>query len=63
MSTKTYTKIPDEGINGYRKRKNTYSISSRLKNQRSFSYTIITKKSCFLLCCCSLHNEKWIIGD
>jgi hypothetical protein len=21
------------------------------------------KKSCFLLCCCSLHNAKRIIGD
>jgi hypothetical protein len=34
-----------------------------LKTRRSFSYTIITKKSCFWLSCCSLHNSKWIIGD
>jgi hypothetical protein len=34
-----------------------------LKTRRSFSYTIITKISCFWLCCCSLHNEKCIIVD
>jgi hypothetical protein len=34
-----------------------------LKTRRSFSYTIITKNSCFWLCCCSLHNKKCIISD
>jgi hypothetical protein len=34
-----------------------------LKTRRSFSYTIVTKNSCFLLCCCSLRNAKCIIGD
>jgi hypothetical protein len=34
-----------------------------LKTRRSFSYTITTKNSCFWLCCCSLHNAKWIVGD
>jgi hypothetical protein len=34
-----------------------------LKTRRSFSYTKITKHSCFWLCCCSLHNAKCIIGD
>jgi hypothetical protein len=29
-----------------------------LKSRRSFSYTIITKNSCFWLCCCFLHNSK-----
>jgi hypothetical protein len=29
-----------------------------LKTRRSFSYTIITKLSCFWLCCCSVHNAK-----
>jgi hypothetical protein len=34
-----------------------------LKSRRSFGYTIITKNSCFWLCCCSLHNAQCIIGD
>jgi hypothetical protein len=34
-----------------------------LKTRRSFSYTKITKNSCFWLYCCFLHNAKCIIGD
>jgi hypothetical protein len=34
-----------------------------LKTRRSFSNTLNTHNSCFRLCCCSLHNEKCIIGD
>jgi hypothetical protein len=34
-----------------------------LKTWSFFSYTTITKNSCFWLCFCSLHNSKCIIGD
>jgi hypothetical protein len=33
-----------------------------LKTRRSFSYTIIAKDSYIWMCCCSLHNENWIIS-
>jgi hypothetical protein len=47
-----------------RKREKIHKVRpAGLKTRRSFSYTITTKISCFWLCCCSLHNPKWIIGD
>jgi hypothetical protein len=61
----TQTENPDERARwAEREREKIHTVRpAGLKSRRSFSYTTITKISCFWLCCCSLHNAKCIIGD
>jgi hypothetical protein len=41
--------------------KSTYSQTSRLENPEKLQLHHNRENSCFLLCCCSLHNAKYII--
>jgi hypothetical protein len=43
--------------------KNTYIQTSRLENPEELQLHHNHENSCFWLCCCSLHNEKLVIGD
>jgi hypothetical protein len=61
MSTKTYTENPDEQTK-WRERERKIQ-SNRLEPRRSFSYTIITRNSCFWLCSFSLQNELLVISN
>jgi hypothetical protein len=45
---KNYTEIPDEQTKRTEREKNIHTVRpAGLKTRRSFSYTIITKNSCF----------------
>jgi hypothetical protein len=64
MSTKIQKKTQMSGQDEQKEReKKIHTVRpAGLKTRRSFSYAKITKKSCFRLCCFSLHNENCIIG-
>jgi hypothetical protein len=47
MSTKTYTRALDKQKKGTKREKTSTVRPAGLKTQRGFSYTIITKNSCF----------------
>jgi hypothetical protein len=68
ISTETYSEIPDEPMKRTKKEGNICRVrpvglknGGVVKNRRSLSYTTTIKKSCFWMCCCSLHNENALL--